>query len=202
MTISGYYVNGYWLLCYKWLLVVTLLMVINGYFIGGYWYLLMVIILMVIDGYSISGYWWLWIGIILVAILLMAIGDYFVVNHWCVTKKEGSIERTTHLLWPTNPVNWTLLIFSTHTELQTFSHINYWPAPFFYTSQLEDVQTQQYDQPQVSFFFLTTHTGIKQRKFPLHLQNMYNPESTSFLDIKRLTKQQLQCCSESLSLSL
>ncbi len=45
-----------------------------------------------------------------------------------VTKKEGPIERTTHLLWPTNLVDWTLLIFSTHTKLQTFSHSNYWPA--------------------------------------------------------------------------
>ncbi len=32
---------------------------------------------MAIVGYSINDYWW-----ILVAILLMVIGDYFVVSHW------------------------------------------------------------------------------------------------------------------------
>jgi hypothetical protein len=39
---------------------------------------------MAIDGYSINGYWCLLMVIILVAIvaiLLMAIGDYFVVSH-------------------------------------------------------------------------------------------------------------------------
>ncbi len=53
MAIGGYSINGYWLLLYKRLLVVILLMnindySINGYSIGGYWCLLMVIILMVI----------------------------------------------------------------------------------------------------------------------------------------------------------
>jgi hypothetical protein len=33
---------------------------------------------MVIDAYSISGYWCLLMVIILVAILLMAIGEYFI----------------------------------------------------------------------------------------------------------------------------
>jgi hypothetical protein len=80
MVIRGYYINGYWLLFYKWLLVATLLMVIDGY-----WCLLMVIILMAIGGYSIGGYQWLLIDIILVAIggyLLMIIGDYFIISHW------------------------------------------------------------------------------------------------------------------------
>ncbi len=112
---------------------------------------------------------------------------------WCgVTKKEGSIERTAHLLWSTNHVDLTLLIFSTHVEFQSLSHSNYWPALFAHTSQIKDVQTQQHDRPQVSFFSLAVHTCIRQRNFPLHSQHMYNLESTSFLDIRRLTKQQLQ----------
>jgi hypothetical protein len=37
--------------------VVVLLMTISNYFIGGYWWLLMVIILMAIGGYSIGEYW-------------------------------------------------------------------------------------------------------------------------------------------------
>ncbi len=52
MTIYGYFINGDFLIFYKWLLVVillmilmaTLLMVIDGYFIGGYWCLLIAII--------------------------------------------------------------------------------------------------------------------------------------------------------------
>jgi hypothetical protein len=39
-AIDGYSINGYWLLFYKWLLVVILLMAIGGYFINGYWCLL------------------------------------------------------------------------------------------------------------------------------------------------------------------
>jgi hypothetical protein len=35
-AIGGYFINGYWLLFYKQLLVVILLMVIDGYSIGGY----------------------------------------------------------------------------------------------------------------------------------------------------------------------
>jgi hypothetical protein len=44
MAIGGYYINGYWLLFYKWLLVILLTIIllvdiggysINGYFIGG-----------------------------------------------------------------------------------------------------------------------------------------------------------------------
>jgi len=37
MAIGGYPINGYWLLFYKWLLMVILLMTISGYFIDGYW---------------------------------------------------------------------------------------------------------------------------------------------------------------------
>jgi hypothetical protein len=51
MAIHGYSINGYWLLIYKWILMLTLLMVIDGYFIGGYWCLLMVI-----GAYFIGGY--------------------------------------------------------------------------------------------------------------------------------------------------
>jgi hypothetical protein len=40
MVIGGYFINGYWWLLYKWLLVATLLIVIGGYFINGYWWLL------------------------------------------------------------------------------------------------------------------------------------------------------------------
>jgi len=35
---------------------------------------------MVIGEYSIGGYWWLLIGIILVTIILMVIGEYFIVD--------------------------------------------------------------------------------------------------------------------------
>ncbi len=45
MAIGDYFINGYWLLFYNWLLVVTLLMVIDRYSIGGYLCLLMVIVL-------------------------------------------------------------------------------------------------------------------------------------------------------------
>jgi hypothetical protein len=38
-VIGGYYVNAYWWLFYKWLLMVIILMVIGGYFINGYWWL-------------------------------------------------------------------------------------------------------------------------------------------------------------------
>jgi hypothetical protein len=37
MAIDGYYINGYWLLFYKWLLLIILLMAIGGYSINGYW---------------------------------------------------------------------------------------------------------------------------------------------------------------------
>jgi hypothetical protein len=40
MAIGGYYINGYWLLFYKWLLVDILLMAIGGYYINGYWWIL------------------------------------------------------------------------------------------------------------------------------------------------------------------
>jgi len=36
MVINRYFISGYWLLLYSWLLVVILLMVIGGYFIDGY----------------------------------------------------------------------------------------------------------------------------------------------------------------------
>jgi hypothetical protein len=36
MVICGYSINGYWLLFYKWLLVVILLMIIGSYFINDY----------------------------------------------------------------------------------------------------------------------------------------------------------------------
>jgi hypothetical protein len=35
MAIGGYSINGHWLLFYKWLLVVALLMTISGYSING-----------------------------------------------------------------------------------------------------------------------------------------------------------------------
>jgi hypothetical protein len=54
---------------------------INGYSLGGYWWLLVVIfrlnyhrLLMVINGYSIDGYWW----------LLMVITSYFINGYWCL----------------------------------------------------------------------------------------------------------------------
>ncbi len=56
---------------------------IGGYSIDGYWCLLLVIILMAIDGYFVIKYWWLLMVIILlaiVAILLMAIGEYFIAD--------------------------------------------------------------------------------------------------------------------------
>jgi len=40
VAIGGYFINGYWLLFYEWLLVAILLMVISGYSINGYWLLL------------------------------------------------------------------------------------------------------------------------------------------------------------------
>jgi hypothetical protein len=36
MIISGYSINGYWLLLYKWLLVVIILMTIDYYYINDY----------------------------------------------------------------------------------------------------------------------------------------------------------------------
>ncbi len=43
MAIGDYYINGYWLLFYKWLLVDILFMIMNGCSI-------------IIDGYSIGEY--------------------------------------------------------------------------------------------------------------------------------------------------
>jgi hypothetical protein len=60
---------------------------------------------------------------------------------------------------------------------------------FLPISQVGDVQTQQHDQLQASFSFLTAYTDIKPRNFLFHLQNMYNPENTSSWNIRRLTKQ-------------
>jgi hypothetical protein len=40
MAIRSYSIDGYWLLIYKWLLVVIILMAIGGYYINGYWWLL------------------------------------------------------------------------------------------------------------------------------------------------------------------
>jgi len=53
MVIGGYFINGYWLLLYKWLSVVIILVVIDGYSIGGYWCLILVIILMAIGVYFV-----------------------------------------------------------------------------------------------------------------------------------------------------
>jgi hypothetical protein len=36
MFIGGYFINVYWWLFYKWLVVAILLMFIGGYFINGY----------------------------------------------------------------------------------------------------------------------------------------------------------------------
>jgi len=44
-------------------------MVILGYFINGHWWI-----------YFVIGYWWLLMVIILMTILLMAIGEYSIVN--------------------------------------------------------------------------------------------------------------------------
>jgi len=44
-----------------------------------------VIILMAIGDYSIVNHWWILVAVILMAInviILMAIGDYSIVNHW------------------------------------------------------------------------------------------------------------------------
>jgi hypothetical protein len=37
MAIGCYFINGYWLLFYLWLLTIIPLMAIGGYFINGYW---------------------------------------------------------------------------------------------------------------------------------------------------------------------
>jgi len=39
MVINNYFICGYWLLFYEWLLVIILLMDIGDYFINGYWLL-------------------------------------------------------------------------------------------------------------------------------------------------------------------
>jgi len=52
MTTGGYFINGYWWLFYKWLLVI----IINGYWWLFCKWLLVIILLMVIDGYYINGY--------------------------------------------------------------------------------------------------------------------------------------------------
>ncbi len=66
MAIGGYYINGYQLLFYLWLLVVIPLMVIGGYSIlmvngsysiNGYQLLFYQWLLVVIDDYYINGYW-------------------------------------------------------------------------------------------------------------------------------------------------
>jgi hypothetical protein len=47
MTIGCYSTNDYWLLFYKWLLVVILQMTIGGYCINGYWWIF---------------YWWIFVA--------------------------------------------------------------------------------------------------------------------------------------------
>ncbi len=81
-----------------------------------------------------------------------------------VTKKEGSIERTTHLLWPTNPVDWTLLVFSTHTELQTFSHSNCWPTS---SILLLPHRSYKYQTKKLSIAF-TEYVQSRKRKLSWH----------------------------------
>ncbi len=56
MTINGYSIDEYWLLFYKWLMVVIILMAIDVYWLLFYKWLLMVILLMTIDDYFIDGY--------------------------------------------------------------------------------------------------------------------------------------------------
>jgi hypothetical protein len=56
---SWYYINGYWLLLYQWLLVDILLLDIGGYLINGYWWLFHCKPFVVINGYCIIGYCWL-----------------------------------------------------------------------------------------------------------------------------------------------
>ncbi len=64
MPISGYYINNYWYIFCYWILVV-----IDGYFVIGYRCLLMVIILMPISGYYINDYWYIFCCWILVVII-------------------------------------------------------------------------------------------------------------------------------------
>jgi hypothetical protein len=52
VVVTGYFINGYSLLFYLWLLMVILLMAIHCYFM----WLLMVILLMDIDGFFINDY--------------------------------------------------------------------------------------------------------------------------------------------------
>jgi hypothetical protein len=105
--------------------------------------------------------------------------------------QKGGVHRTHNTSTVANEpcwLNFADLLYSHRTpNLLTQQLLT---GSFLPISQVGDVQTQQHDQPQTSFFFLTAHTGIKQINFPLHLQNMYNPESTSSRDIRRLTKQQ------------
>jgi hypothetical protein len=59
MATGGHFINGY---CGYWRLLINIILVaISGYFINGYWLLfrcklLVVILLVVIDGYFINGY--------------------------------------------------------------------------------------------------------------------------------------------------
>ncbi len=55
-------------------------MVIDGYFTGGYQCLLMATILVAIGGCFINGYWWIFCYWILVVIILMAIGEYSIMD--------------------------------------------------------------------------------------------------------------------------
>ncbi len=119
-----------------------------------------------------------------------------------VTKKEGSIEHTTHLWWPTNPIDWTPLFFSTHAEFQTLSHSNYSPtlsSPPHRSEMYRHDNATNLKRP--STFSLLTQ-GSNKEAFHLHLQSMYNLENISSPVFRRHTRPQLQCCSNSPSLSL
>jgi hypothetical protein len=51
MFIGGNFINAYWLLFYKWLLFIILLMIIGYYSINAYWWILYQWISMDIDVY-------------------------------------------------------------------------------------------------------------------------------------------------------
>ncbi len=64
---------------YWCLLMAIILVTIGGYSIYGYWCLLMTI-----AGYYINGCWWIFyyqIFVVINVMILMAIGDYFIVGY-------------------------------------------------------------------------------------------------------------------------
>ncbi len=120
-----------------------------------------------------------------------------------VTKKRGSEKHTAHLLPPTNPCRPCSIDLLHSYKTSNLLTLHLPTGSFLYTPQIEDMQTQQHDQPQ-AFIFCLSHSHVYQTKrlsYCIH-RLCTIPESTSFLDIRRFTKPQLQCCSDFLSFSL